>query len=618
MAIEKRVISRLILLTIVLLILAGTPVSASITGFVAEDDSGNYYEYSYDELLDSYALKILGLPNGLFEDFIIKKPHALFDSIGGYIDYRDVVDQYASALLRKESFNLHSYTESANAKKAQMADTVKVVKLVSGKIALAEKVLVPGNTSTTPANNQFSEKTTIQGSATVSVEQAQLWAVGRQAHQRFIDIAPLYWAYGRNMGLRPEVLYAQAAIETNFGKYDNRVPPEYNNWAGIKIVEAEGNSTEDHEAFDSPEEGVRAHYNHMAAYVGIGPFGEPHGRYHIALKQTWAGSVVTVEDLSGKWTSSLDYHVYIITLMEQMYATVLPGQEEEAATNPGSDGNPDVVPAPNPDPAPDSGSEDSGEETVLRSVAVNVEILRLRSGPGIEHDILDRLPRGMVLEVSGNQNEWLKITTPDQKKGWVHGDYVVDVGAIVDAFKGKTIVIDPGHGGSDPGAVGVTRLQEKVVNLAVAQHLVSLLQASGANVIVTRSGDQSVSNQQRVDLTNRSGADLFVSIHSNAFSNPVSNGTETHYSDRNGYSTASKFLAQQLQRELLPALGLRDRGVKASNFFILTQAKVPAALVELGFLTNPTEEALLRRPEVQVAAAEALYRGIEAYLHHLR
>jgi N-acetylmuramoyl-L-alanine amidase len=595
--VDKKKITRLILPALFLLLVAASPAYAAITGFVAKDDNGNYYEYSYDELLDSYAWNILGISNGLYEDFASKRLHALLNSTGGYIDYKDIVDNYASALLRDESFDPHLYAESATAKRAQMPSTVSVVKLASGKIALAEKNISSSNTGTNPGTAVPTEKTEIKGAAQVSLEQAQLWAVSRQAHQRFIDIAALYWDYGQNTGIRPEVLYAQAAIETNFGKYDSHVPPEYNNWAGIKIAEAQDNTIESHEQFVTAEEGVRAHFNHMSAYLGLTPYGEPHARYHVVAAQSWAGSVIHLEDLSGKWTSALDYHVYILTILEQIYQTELPSPNDDGSDDPGSD---------------------HGVDNYERNVAVNVDILRLRGGPGTEYDILDRLVRGTVLTVSDSQDEWLSVTAPDNKNGWVHGDYVVPVETAVDVLKGKIIVVDPGHGGSDPGAIGVTGLREKIVNLAVSKHLITLLSGAGAEVIVTRTGDQSVSNQQRVDLANGSKADLYMSIHSNAYSNPESNGTETHYCGKNGSSSASRYLAQQVQRELVPALGLRDRGVKANSFFVITNVEMPAALVELGFMTNPIEEAFLGEPANQLLAAEALYRGIEAYLHQVR
>lgn len=149
--------------------------------------------------------------------------------------------------------------------------------------------------------------TPMVGESQVSVEQAKRWATNRGAHQRFIDIADTYWKYGELTGIRPEVLYAQAAKETAFGKYGGRVVPEQNNWAGIKTATANGDATYDHESFDTPDDGVRAHFNHMCAYLGLEPVGEPHDRYFVASRTAWAGTVTTAEELSGKWAPAADY-----------------------------------------------------------------------------------------------------------------------------------------------------------------------------------------------------------------------------------------------------------------------------------------------------------------------
>jgi len=149
--------------------------------------------------------------------------------------------------------------------------------------------------------------TPILGTPQATVAQAQEWARNRGAHQRFINIAPVYWEYGEKTGIRPEVLYAQSAKETAFGRYGGAVKPEQNNWAGIKTATAAGDRPEDHETFPTPEDGVRAHFNHLAAYVGVPPLGEPHGRYHIVKGLNWAGSVRYVEELGGKWAPSPDY-----------------------------------------------------------------------------------------------------------------------------------------------------------------------------------------------------------------------------------------------------------------------------------------------------------------------
>lgn len=155
-------------------------------------------------------------------------------------------------------------------------------------------------------------QTPIMGESTVSLEQAKRWAESKGAHQRFIDIADLYWYYGEVTGIRPEVLYAQAAKETAYGKYTGKVVPEQNNWAGIKAKGATGDATYDHETFATPDDGVRAHFNHMGAYLGIEPVGEPHGRYASVKSLSWAGEVKYIEELGGKWAPHADYGVSII------------------------------------------------------------------------------------------------------------------------------------------------------------------------------------------------------------------------------------------------------------------------------------------------------------------
>jgi N-acetylmuramoyl-L-alanine amidase len=172
------------------------------------------------------------------------------------------------------------------------------------------------------------EGTPILGPAEATVTQAQEWARLRGAHLRFIAIAPAYWEYGAITGIRPEVLYAQSAKETAFGRFGGAVTPDQNNWCGVKTRNATGDLREDHESFSTPEEGVRAHFNHMYAYLGRPPIGEPHGRYYIVLALPWAGTVKTVEELGGKWAPSASYGQDIVKMLEGLLATPAPAEPE--------------------------------------------------------------------------------------------------------------------------------------------------------------------------------------------------------------------------------------------------------------------------------------------------
>ena len=163
------------------------------------------------------------------------------------------------------------------------------------------------------SQNLFITRTPITGKSTVTVDQAKRWAQSKGAHERFIDAADYYWKYGEITGIRPEVLYGQAAKETGFGKYGGAVAPEQNNWAGIKIKNPTGDKPEDHETFATPEDGVRAHFNHVSVYIGgIEPVGQPHDRYFVIQTVPWKGTVQYVEQLGGKWAPDVTYGYNIV------------------------------------------------------------------------------------------------------------------------------------------------------------------------------------------------------------------------------------------------------------------------------------------------------------------
>lgn len=180
-----------------------------------------------------------------------------------------------------------------------------------------------GNLTITPADlGVIQSQTSMLGESAVAMEEAQKWAQSRGASESFVAAAELYWKYGDITGIRPDILYAQAAKETGFGKYGGAVLPEQNNFAGIKVYGATGDTTEDHETFETQEDGVRAHFNHMSAYLGLEPVGEVHGRYNSVVKMPWAGSVTLLEELGGKWCPDLYYGFSILhDYIEEMKGT---------------------------------------------------------------------------------------------------------------------------------------------------------------------------------------------------------------------------------------------------------------------------------------------------------
>lgn len=180
-------------------------------------------------------------------------------------------------------------------------------------------------------NTKTKNKTFIKGKPQATIKQAQKWAKNRGAHQRFIDIAPVYWEFGEKTNIRPEVLYCQSAKETAFGNYGGVVSPDFNNWCGLKI-RAGGpcSSPEAHESFQNEKEGVRAHFNHINAYIGNEPLGEPHGRYYLVKTIDWAGTVEYVEDLGAKWAPNPDYGNSIVRdYLTNLLNTPQPEEPEE-------------------------------------------------------------------------------------------------------------------------------------------------------------------------------------------------------------------------------------------------------------------------------------------------
>ena len=187
-------------------------------------------------------------------------------------------------------------------------------------------------------------------------------------------------------------------------------------------------------------------------------------------------------------------------------------------------------------------------------------------------------------------------------------------------INGKIIVLDPGHGGSDPGAIGPTGLQEKQVTLPIAEYLKSILEAKGAKVILTRTTDVDVYGphasgvdelQARVNVANGNQADAFISIHINSFSNPNVGGIATYYFDG---SDQSKKLASSVQEQIAEHSGFNgDRGIQPGNLYVLRHSLMPSILVELGFISNPKEEGHLKESETQKDFANELAKGLELY-----
>jgi N-acetylmuramoyl-L-alanine amidase len=172
------------------------------------------------------------------------------------------------------------------------------------------------------------------------------------------------------------------------------------------------------------------------------------------------------------------------------------------------------------------------------------------------------------------------------------------------------VIIDPGHGGNDPGAIGIGGLQEKNIILPIGQRVAQILQQNGLQVVMTRNSDFFVSLQGRVDMAERANADVFVSIHANSLGlgRPDVSGLEVYYYD------SGVELARVVKNNILQSVNVRDRGIRRARFFVLRKSSMPSILVETGYLTGREDAAKLRDPQYQNQMAEGIARGILQYL----
>jgi N-acetylmuramoyl-L-alanine amidase len=257
-------------------------------------------------------------------------------------------------------------------------------------------------------------------------------------------------------------------------------------------------------------------------------------------------------------------------------------------------------------------------------------------------------PYRLVVDIQGRENGDDRVALAEKKKEAV--PEAKNAKPPVPAF--RKIVIDPGHGGKDPGAIGVGGIAEKDIVLAVARRLaLKLKKEMRVEVVLTRNDDSFVDLKDRTAIANAEQADLFISLHVNASPNPEARGLETYYLDNTTDEAANRLaarenavartsvtdiqfilsdmiqnlkledsitLANRLHASVVSHVGrrygeVRDLGVKKALFYVLVGARMPSVLVEMFFVTHKSEGRALAKEAYQDAIADALFEGIKKY-----
>ena len=254
----------------------------------------------------------------------------------------------------------------------------------------------------------------------------------------------------------------------------------------------------------------------------------------------------------------------------------------------------------------DSQVENESTSTITKFTTDN---LNMRTGAGTNYSIITTIPANTEVTVLETQGSWDKIKY-NNKIGFVNNNYLTTSGLIASPeYKNILVALDAGHGGTDPGAIGlVKKLKEKDLVLEITNKVNSILKSLGFKTILTRSTDTYVTLSSRYTKANNANADLFVSTHFNSATSTSAKGIETLYK-------GSTTLASSLQNELIKSTGATNRGLKKrTDLAVLNGTKMPSALVELGFISNKEEEEKISTSTYKDKLVNGIVNGIISYV----
>ncbi|WNS74419.1 SH3 domain-containing protein [Bacillus sp. DTU_2020_1000418_1_SI_GHA_SEK_038] len=240
----------------------------------------------------------------------------------------------------------------------------------------------------------------------------------------------------------------------------------------------------------------------------------------------------------------------------------------------------------------------------------------IRKNPNTQSEVVHRANQGDIFDIVSIHNDWYEIRLPNGESGYIAG-WIVSVNGSVPIIekpgselhlKNKKIVIDPGHGGRDNGTTGARGTLEKSLTLQTAQSLYEKLTATGAIVILTRNNDTYIPLSSRVYTSHYHNADAFISIHYDSMLDRSVHGMTTYY-----YHSYQKNLAANVHSSIASKTNLKDRGYRFGDYYVLRENKRNAILLELGYLSNPTEEILVSSSQFQDTVTTGIYQGLARF-----
>ncbi|MBC2181907.1 SH3 domain-containing protein [Listeria sp. FSL L7-0233] len=258
------------------------------------------------------------------------------------------------------------------------------------------------------------------------------------------------------------------------------------------------------------------------------------------------------------------------------------------------------------------------DESELQTVTIRDDSTNIRNKPSRDGTVIEKANSGQGFAIQGVQGDWYKIRTTSGEEGYV-ANWVVDVSdkgqtssprSKTTKLSEATIVIDPGHGGNDPGAKGANGTIEKEMTLKTAKQLKEKLGSRGAKVILTRNSDKYISLKARTNVAAKNNADVFISIHFDSLedTSKAVSGQTTYY-----YDNSDKSLAESINTTLGNDLPTSNRGSRVGDYYVVRENSQPAVLLELGYLSSAKDERNINSASYRSQIADSVTDGLSNY-----